>query len=320
MDAHLPPLAAVRLAVVQTVGVDSRDKLDLARDVAAFVLGEHPAPPSDMVGEKRPAGQGAAEVLTAIAHFTSHGINPTSADIAEWTGMSKDLALWHLRRLKAKDKVVNMGTVNRPKYRLVTEDAAAPQPEPPAPPDAEAACEEACTCEPEPAAEAPEEITPEPKEAAAPEPEEAPEEITSGDILDGLPNMRRQVLQTVIDLMHEGTKITAIAIGERLGGMDDNAVRYHLAELKKAGRLRIDGSPKRPIYSITGAQVALPTPRPARPKPPPVEVEKPIRAKGDAPARRTCLGCGKKFQSWGFGNRFCNSCSPKRRDAAGMGV
>ncbi len=35
----------------------------------------------------------------------------------------------------------------------------------------------------------------------------------------------------------------------------------------------------------------------------------------DGPALRTCLRCGKKFKSKGYGNRICNKCGvyePKR--------
>lgn len=319
MDAHLPPEAAVRLAVIQTVGVDSRDKLDLARDVAAFVLGNQAdvadAPAAEpaavvvrRVGNRSP-GQGASEIVAAIERLCSAGSPPTTTEVAAAADMGRWNAIWHLRRLRQAGRVENVGTEHRPRYRVVDMSDAAAEP--------------------------PVSTTPEPSEAAAfghdddgaGTTAEAPEEITTAALIDGLPQTRQQVLQTIIDLMHEGVKVTALAIGDRLGGMDESAVRYHIAALKRDGRLLIGGSPKRPIYSITGAQVR---PKPASKAPQTTTADAPApqatpdhlrvsKPSLDRPAKRTCLGCGRPFQSTGFGNRMCPNCK-SRRDAAGMGV
>lgn len=34
----------------------------------------------------------------------------------------------------------------------------------------------------------------------------------------------------------------------------------------------------------------------------------------DAPKRRTCLKCGKAFESFGFGNRLCKACRTKNKE------
>lgn len=123
--------------------------------------------------------------------------------------------------------------------------------------------------------------------------------------LQPLTDIEMRVLGALCALADEGKPIIGVHAADRLDTDRGNTC-------KAIGRLQVKGwisggrkiGYRRPLHIVA---------RPRRIRKPPIDA-KPVqtfehRHPDDRPAKRTCLTCGEKFRSKGWGNRICPKCT-----------